>query len=223
MVSPDGMPSRMVISARPWDSPAVRNRSICASFYPKNLRGLDARPRRIPSKTDGPSSCTDGVARRRSRGAHCRSIRRRRSRSRDRSRHATSVCWSLSSTAGGPTEQAQWAERCAWFCAFTQPVDRAARSTTAASARRSASRPGRCSPGGADAALARRSRRCRVRARFLVGERARADCTARRMSRVPRRAVRLSCPMPQAGMPSTNSPIPARRNAVQRRQSEQLG
>ena len=30
--------------------------------------------------------------------------------------------WLLSSTAGGPTEQTQWAERCAWFSRVTQPA-----------------------------------------------------------------------------------------------------
>src|SRR5258708_39594295 len=38
MVRPAGMPSMIVTSALPCDSPAVRNRSIGPSFYPKKLR-----------------------------------------------------------------------------------------------------------------------------------------------------------------------------------------
>src|SRR5450759_2396041 len=37
MDSPAGMPSMIVTSAWPWDSPAVRNRNIRPSFYPKLL------------------------------------------------------------------------------------------------------------------------------------------------------------------------------------------
>src|SRR5436190_20760023 len=37
IVSPAGTPSRIATSALPCDSPAVRKRSIRASFYPKNL------------------------------------------------------------------------------------------------------------------------------------------------------------------------------------------
>ena len=43
IANPAGTPSRIATSALPCDSPAVRNRSIGASFYPKYLRALAGR------------------------------------------------------------------------------------------------------------------------------------------------------------------------------------
>ena len=53
MARPAGMPSRIITSEGPCDSPAVRNRSIERSFYPKNLRTLERGPRASRTKSAG--------------------------------------------------------------------------------------------------------------------------------------------------------------------------
>ena len=179
------MPSRMVTSARPCDSPAVRNRSICGSFYPKNCA---ARPRgRADPEQNRWAVILHEVPHA---GGHVQLIADRFVV--DDRGHAIDLAtrprvWLLSSSAGGPAEQAQWAERCAWFARVTHPSI-APLSTTAASARRSASRPGRRSPAGAEL-LVRRSRLCAARIACL---------TANGRARLHGASVHLGC---RAGRP----------------------
>src|SRR5690242_2742776 len=66
MVSPAGKPSRITTSARPCDSPAVRNRSIRQKFYTNFLRASWNTRRGLrgsSSKSGRSSSCTAAATR----------------------------------------------------------------------------------------------------------------------------------------------------------------
>ena len=116
------MPSRIVTSAWPWDSPAVRNRSIGRSFYPKYLRTPDARARRVPEANPrGRVLAPLHVARSQQEALPWRLPS---SSPIDFSSPAIDRIIDLASgedvvlvtsTAGGPTDERRWVMRCDWF------------------------------------------------------------------------------------------------------------
>src|SRR6188472_2611340 len=118
MGSPAGMPSRLTTSARPCDSPAVRNRTMRTLIAYEETAAFRARPRENPRYSRRTDSCTNGR------------------------RHAVmlladrylrcSGCWIDLATAravlvavrdaGARRSQVEWAERCAMLSLLRHPL-----------------------------------------------------------------------------------------------------
>src|SRR5690349_1704151 len=110
MVRPAGTPSRMAMSALPCDSPAVRNRSIRSSFYPNFLQRPAARARVFRPIGAG------GVLAPRSLIMTLiadRFVRIDQARAIDLASGEPVVL--RIGSAGGPSEQARWLDRCGWL------------------------------------------------------------------------------------------------------------
>ena len=89
MGSPAGMPSRMTTSARPCDSPAVRNRTMRTLIVYEETAAFRARPRENPRYSRRTDSCTtEAASRRHAAGGPLSSLLRLLDRSGDGARRA---------------------------------------------------------------------------------------------------------------------------------------